>query len=67
MAFAIKGNCMNSANKTLINLLLGLVVAVVVGISTSTARGATIDAGVSIDMTQIGSGEWLSISATDYD
>ena len=58
---------MNSANKTLINILLGLVVAVVVGISASTARGATIDAAASIDTPPTGSGDALSISAMNYD
>ena len=43
---------MNSANKTLINILLGLVVAVVVGISAGTARGATVNAAALIDMHQ---------------
>jgi len=43
---------MNSANKTLINILLGLVVAVVVGISAGAARGATVDTVALIDMHQ---------------
>lgn len=40
---------MNSANKTLINILLGLIVAVVVGISANSARGDAGAAGEQVE------------------
>lgn len=58
---------MNSANKTLINILLGLVIAVVIGISANKASGAAGDAAAMIDMTPPISGSGSSIDASRSD
>ena len=51
---------MQGANKTLVNILLGLIIAVIVGVTINTARAATLNYITTIDTLQGGTGNGTS-------
>ena len=54
---------MQSANRTLVNILLGLIIAVIVGVSINTARAATLDFSTDDFGTTLTDGQSISTAA----